>query len=384
MEIREREYRFHLNRFRSDQFDPAWLNGPGDVEEFHRSLPGYAPTPLVALPGLAANLGLGGLWVKDEGDRCGLPAFKVLGGSYAAERVMRRAGSRRPGQFTFTTATDGNHGRAVAWAARRLGQKAVIFVPEGTAAARISAIQSEGAEVVVVAGTYDDTVRRAAAEAKEKGRQVISDTAYQGYMEIPGWVVEGYTTLFAEADRQFKSATGGGTPDVVLLQAGVGGLACAGTLFYFRSPSPRPTLVAVEPTDADCLFESITSPDGSIREARGKQRSIMAGLNCGIPSLWVWPKLRAGLDAFLAIDDRFAEEAMRRLYHNAPGDSQIEAGESGAAGLAGLLALCREPGLAEARNKLCLSRMAKVLVINTESATDPVAFRRIVGEEEPA
>lgn len=370
------DFRFHHNRFRADQPDHVWLDGPSDIESFHRSLPGYAPTPLVALPGLASSLGLGELWVKDEAHRFGLNAFKVLGASYAIHCFMATVSGRHD-HFTFATATDGNHGRAVAWAAHRLGQKAVIFVPEGTVSARIEAIRSEGAEAVVVNGTYDDTVRRAAAEAEKNGWQVISDTAYPGYMEIPGWVVEGYTTLFVEAARQLKSATGG-TPDVVLMQAGVGGMACAGTLFYFRS-GRRPTLVSVEPTDADCLLESIASPDGSIREAHGKQRSIMAGLNCGTPSLRAWPVVRAGIDAFLAVDDRFAVEAMRQLYHSAPGDPRIVAGESGAAGLAGLLALCHEPGLAEAREELHLSHTARVLLINTEGDTDPVAFRKIVG-----
>jgi diaminopropionate ammonia-lyase len=364
-------FRYDPNRFRSEDAAPPWPPAPGDVESFHRTLPGYEPTPLVKLPDLARELHVGELWVKDESKRLGLNAFKVLGASYAVHRFMRAqpAGAA----FTFATATDGNHGRAVAWAAKRLGQKAVVFVPRNTVPARIEAIRAEGAEVVVVDGTYDDTVRRAAGEAAECGWQVISDTAYPGYTEIPAWIMEGYTTLFAESARQLEAA-GRGPPTAVLLQAGVGGLACAGTLFYWRL-GKRPKLVSVEPTDADCLRESIASPDGGIREARGKQDSIMAGLNCGTPSLLAWPVIRAGMDGFLAVDDEYAREAMRRLAK-----AGIVSGESGAAGLAGLLALRQETGLAAAARDLVLGDGARVLLISTEGATDPASYEKIVGK----
>ncbi len=367
--------RFVHNRFRSSAEAPPWPPPPGDVEPFHRSLPGYAPTRLVALPALAKRLGVAELWVKDESRRLGLPAFKVLGASYAIHRFAQRR-AVGAGPCTFATATDGNHGRAVAWAARRLGQRAVIFVPGNTVAARIEAIQGEGAEVVVVPGSYDETVRRAAAEAERNGWQVISDTAYPGYTEIPGWIMEGYGTIFEEAARQLAEL-GGAEPSLVLLQAGVGGLACAGSLFYWWR-GRRPTLVAVEPTDADCLLESAASPDGSIREAKGRQDSIMAGLNCGTPSLLAWPLIRDGMDAFLAVDDDFAREAMRLLASGEGGDPAVVSGESGAAGLAGLLALASEASLAEAREALGL-RGARVLLVSTEGATDPPSWERIVG-----
>lgn len=369
--------RYERNRFLADRPDPAWLTAAPDVEAFHRSLPGYAPTPLVALPALAAELGLGDVRVKDESKRFGLNAFKVLGASYAIHRFMQKAPPPAGKTLTFATATDGNHGRAVAWAARRLGHEAVIFVPSNTVPARINAIRGEGAELVVVDGTYDDTVRRAAADAEQHGWQVISDTAWPGYMEIPGWIMEGYGTVFAEATRQLATA-GAAAPDVVLLQAGVGGLACAGTLYYFRH-GPRPKLVSVEPTDADCLAESIASPDGGIREAKGRQNSIMAGLNCGTPSLLAWPIIRAGMDGFLAVEDAFAEAAMRRFAAGQGGDPAIVSGESGAAGLAGLLALCREPELEDARRELGLGPKARVLLVSTEGDTDPVNYRRVVG-----
>jgi len=372
--------RFALNPYRRDPVPAAVLPPPsGDALAFHRSLPGYHPTPLLALPALAAELGLAALWIKDEGPRFGLGAFKALGASWAIHRWMSKRGGGAPA--TFATATDGNHGRAVAWTAQMLGQRAVVFVPRNTVPARIAAIRGEGAEVVVVDGTYDDAVRRAAAESAARGWQVISDTAYPGYTEIPRWIMAGYETIFVETGEQLEAA-GAGEPTVVLFQAGVGGLACAGVCFYSRRSSmPRPRIAAVEPTDADCLLESIAAPGGEIREGRGGQNSIMAGLNCGMPSLAAWPTLRAGIDLFLGVDDGFAEEAMRRLAAGSGGDPPVVAGESGAAGLAGLLALCREPGLRDARAALGLGPGSDVLIVNTEGATDPAGYRLIVGLE---
>lgn len=380
--------RFHLNPFLQPEVDRALVPAPApDVRAWHRSLPGYAPTPLVRLPALARELGVREILLKDESSRFGLGAFKVLGASYAIYRLLQRElgvgtdlgelqkAMKTAKPRTFATATDGNHGRAVAWTARALGQRAVIFVPENTVPARIDAIRAEKAECVVVRGTYDDTVRRAAEESAKNGWQVISDTAYEGYMEIPGWIMAGYETIFLEAQEQM-AALGAGEPSAVLLQAGVGGLAYAGTSYFVRrSGARRPALISVEPTDADCLLESILSPDGSIRVAKGKQGSIMAGLNCGTPSLLAWPLLRAGMHFFLAVDDSFAEDAMRRL---AKGEPRIVSGESGAAGLAGLLALSKEPSLAAFRAKLGVGADATVLLVSTEGDTDPVSWRRIV------
>ena len=394
--------RFSWNRFlSSDQPQSAAKGGnvspPADTEalRFHQALPGYAPTPLVALPALAGELGLASLHIKDESARFGLGAFKALGASYAVYRFVSRALQQQHGvtldpaaflaggtsalpAMTFCTATDGNHGRAVAWTARQLGQKAVIFVPGNTVSARIEAIRGENAEVVVVDGNYDATVRRAAADAAQYGWQVISDTAYPGYMEIPTWIMQGYTTLFHEADAQLLAA-GAPAPDVVLLQAGVGGLLCAGAMHLQSRHQPRPVIVSVEPTDADCLLESIESVDGSPQEALGAQNSIMAGLNCGLPSLVAWPIIRATVAAFLAVDDTWAELAMRRLYAARSGDARVISGESGAAGLAGLMAICTDPALAEVRGRLgLLGRRAHVLLVSTEGATDPAGYARIV------
>jgi diaminopropionate ammonia-lyase len=328
--------------------DPAVLR-------FHKSLPGYQPTPLHSLPGLARELGVGSLLVKDESPRFGLNAFKALGASWAVHRFLER--DRRAG-VTFASATDGNHGRAVAWSARLTGNRAVIYVPRHTVRARIDSIRGEGAEVMVVDGTYDDAVRRAADDSRINGWQVISDTAYPGYMEIPAWVIEGYSTIFAEIEAR---------PDIVIIQAGVGGLAAAAVQHFAGA-----RLVCVQPSEADGLLESVRSENGEPRPTQKTQSTIMAGLACGMPSLLAWPVLKRGVTLFLSVDDRFAAEAMRRLH------PRIISGETGAAGLAGLIALCREPEFAQSKEQLGLSSERSVLLINTEGDTDPENYRAIV------
>ncbi len=297
------------------------FTAPSSVaREFHRTLPGYAPTPLVDCQPLAGALGLRSLHIKDESHRFGLNAFKALGASFAMHRVAR------PG-MTFSAATAGNHGRAVAWSARRLNCAAKIFVPFITAASRIDAIRREGAEVRVVQGSYEDAVRRCEQESRARGWQVISDTGYPGYIEIPKLVVEGYRTIFLEYEEQRECA-----PDVAVIQAGVGGLLCA-AVDHFRSREPRPRIVCVEPDAADGLLESISSPNGQPRVSKGAQNSIMAGLNCSEVSLTAWPTIRGGVDLFLSIEDCLAIDAMSVLR-----DAGIDSAESGAAGLAGLSA----------------------------------------------
>ncbi|MCU1274789.1 MAG: hypothetical protein JWO48_2220 [Bryobacterales bacterium] len=325
------------------------------VLRFHESLPGYQPTPLHSLPGLARELGIGSLLVKDESARFGLNAFKALGASWAVHRFLERNGGAR---VTFASATDGNHGRAVAWAARLTGNRAVIYVPRHTVRARIDAIRGEGAEVIVVDGTYDDAVRRADLDSRINGWQVISDTAYPGHMEIPAWVIEGYSTMFVEIEP---------VPDIVIVQAGVGGLAAAAVQHFLGA-----RLVCVQPTEADGLLESVSSENGEPRSTCNSQRTIMAGLACGMPSLLAWPVLKRGVTLFLSVDDTFAAEAMRRLH------PRIISGETGAAGLAGLIALCREPEFAQSKEQLGLSSESSVLVISTEGDTDPENYRAIV------
>ncbi len=355
----------------------------------HRVLPGYAPTPLLDRPDLARELGLGRVLVKDEGARFGIQAFKGLGASFAVYSVLRARWLERTGQdlapaafadpvvkatlgtITFTAATDGNHGRAVAWTAGRLGQRAVIFMPADTALPRIAHIEREGAEVRLIEGTFDDCVAACATAAETHGWQVIADTAYPGYMEIPGYIMTGYSTIFVEIAAQL-----GTPPDVVLLPAGVGGLAGAGAAHYVQElGAARPHLVSVEPEDSACFLESLEAGDGLPHAARGRQQSLMAGLNCGLPSLLAWPVVRDATDVFLAIEDHWAEQAMR--VHRRHG---IVSGESGAATLAGLLALLGDDDLAPARAHLQLGPHSTVLVINTESDTDPENWARITAD----
>ncbi|MGW6929091.1 pyridoxal-phosphate dependent enzyme [Lentzea sp. NPDC054927] len=304
-----------------------------EVRDFHAHLPGYAPTPLTELPALATELGIGRLFVKDESSRLGLPAFKALGASWAVHRVLKG----HTGQVTLTTATDGNHGRAVARMARLHGQKAHVFVPNTVPPQAIDAIRAEQAEVTVVEGTYDDAV----AMAAKAGGILVQDMGWPGYEEIPAWIVEGYSTLCHEIDEQLDHE-----PDLVVVPVGVGSFAQA-VITHYRSRDARTKLVAVEPENAACVLESLkagepkTIPTGD---------TIMAGLNCGTPSTTAWPFLHNGLDAAVAISDAQCAEAMADL--NA---LNVHSGPCGAAPLAGLRAIRDEFG-----------DLATVVLISTE------------------
>ena len=362
-----------------------------DVRSLHSSLPEYRPTPLVRLPGLAHRLGVGGILVKDEAHRFGLKAFKALGATYAIYRFLQRQlgdmitpadrfyrdCNLEPGRFTFCAATDGNHGRGVAWAAARLRQNAVVFMPAGSAEARVEAIRREGADVTVIDGDYDEAVHRAAETAEAYGWQIISDTSWDGYEEIPRWITAGYSTLFQEIDEALAPNE---RIDVVLVPSGVGALAAAAA-WHFRGvhSDEQVKLISVEPGAAACLLESARTADGRAVAGHGKLDSIMAGLNCGTPSRIAWPLVRDSYDAFLAVDDSAAVRAVRTYYYPEPGDSQITSGESGAATLAGLLALTGADTPPETRRALALGAHARVLLLNTEGATDPAGFNRIVG-----
>lgn len=387
--------RFAVNPYRRDRVDWSAPElafttaiGARAAWPLHRSLPGYAPTPLIDLPALAAELGLGRLVVKDESSRFGIDAFKGLGASHAIYRVLCRrcrehCGGDLPvaeflepdlrerlGAITFTAATDGNHGRAVAWVARLIGQAAVIFMPADTAPPRVAAVQREGGDVRLVAGTFDDCVAACAQTAQREGWQVIADTAYAGNLVIPGDIMTGYGTIFAEIAVQSDLAF-----DAVFLPAGVGGLAAAGTAFLVLARgADRPALVCVEPLSSACFLESIERGGGEPVAASGDQQSIMVGLCCGMPSLLAWPVVRDGMDLFLGLEDGYALDAMRAYHQHG-----IVAGESGASALAGLLALLRDGALAPAQVKLGLGPHSRVLVINTEGATDPANYRRVVG-----
>jgi diaminopropionate ammonia-lyase len=367
-----------------------------DILKFHRSIPGYKETPLVSLPILAQRLGVRDILVKDESFRFDLNAFKVLGASYAICRFFKERWQARFAEplvfsdlfnrhvrdrlepVTFCTATDGNHGRAVAWIASQMGCDSFVYVPGDTVRARVRAIENEGATVVVVNGTYDDTVSQVARDSATNGWQIISDTAYPGYTTVPLHVMAGYSTLFSEIDRSL-AASGTSDVDFLFLQSGVGSLAAAATWHYRRPAAPaHPRLVSVEPLSADCLMESARSQNGELRSTRCYPSSIMAGLNCGTPSLVAWPIIRQGIDVFMSMSDCYSEEAVRTFYYPEKTDPRLISGESGAAGLAGLLALCSRDSFAPAREALDLNSDSRILIINTEGATDPVSFEKIV------
>lgn len=356
------------------------------VRGLHHRLPGYAPTPLIELPELAASLGIGRALVKAEVQRMGLPSFKILGASWATYRVLaHRMGAeptwsdlpeladavqRKLGDLTLVTATDGNHGRAVARMAKLLGLSATILVPSGTAAARIDAIASEGADAIVVDGSYDDAVARAAAMASDT-HLVVSDTSWPGYTDPPGWVIEGYTTIFAELTDQLP---GLGVPSLdavhmVVIPIGVGALAAAAArnLRAGRAATTPPQLLGVEPRDAACVLEAVAA--GEVVEVPGPHRSIMAGLNCGRASMLALPTVAAGFQAIVAVDDDTCSEALRLLAA-----SGLDVGETAAAALAGLMAVS-----AEHRSELPLPDDATVVMLATEGVTDPESFTEIVG-----
>jgi diaminopropionate ammonia-lyase len=352
------------------------------------SWPGYAATPLGNLPALAKKLGVAGILYKDERGRFGLKSFKALGGAYAVANVLKRrvlgAGKGQVrssdllgGKFddiirevTVTCATDGNHGRSVAWGAQLFGCGCVIYVHETVSQGRRDAIARYGAKVVEVKGNYDDAVRHAAATAAANAWTVVSDTSYPGYREIPQDVMHGYGVMAAEIAAQAESP-----PTHVLVQAGVGALAAAICAdFWIRWGARRPRFVVVEPVHADCVTRSLAA--GTSVTVAGALDTIMAGLACGEVSELAWEILRAGANAAVAVDDSWAIAAMRTFAQPEGGDPPIVAGETGGAGLAALLAAKSDPAI---RAAIDLQSDSRVLLLGSEGDTDPVIYREIVG-----
>jgi diaminopropionate ammonia-lyase len=371
---------------------PATARPGPEVHAFHRRLPGYAPTPLRDMPEVAGAARVGRVLIKDESSRMGLPAFKILGASWATYRVLcdrlAAAGvdgeplwdsvpdlaamvARVLGPLRLVAATDGNHGRAVARMARLLGLSSTILVPDGTVPARIGSIAAEGADVIVVPGTYDDAVAESAALAGDHDL-VISDTSWPGYEDPPRWVIEGYATIFAEIDEQLATLDAP-VPDLVMVPLGVGalGAAAACCLRAGLEPGVGPMLVGVEPDSAACVAAAVEA--GHVVEVPGPHDSIMAGLNCGLASMLALPSLLAGFGAFVTIDDDRCRDAVRSLAA-----AGLDVGESGAAALGGLMALCTDH-----RDELPVPAHASVLLLATEGVTDPVNFERIVGRPPP-
>jgi diaminopropionate ammonia-lyase len=361
--------------------DPAYRGLFSDreyasVARFYADHPELAPTPLRTLPALARRLGLAEILVKDESSRWGVEAFKIAGVRYSVEKLDPH--SLKNG---LVCATAGNHGRAVARVARDLGLACSVFLPAArssahpseriTRAARVAAMRADGAAVVETDGSYEEAVALAAAHGTSTGATIVSDTAWPGYDEIPRTIMTGYTRLFDEAAASWSSR-----PDVVLVQGGVGGLVCAAAnWFAFRYGPDRPFLVACEPDDAACLLQSARArrmidlnddvPSGS---ARGKPalNTIMAGLRCAQPSPAAWPSIQSGIDAFVSVPDQLALDAIEVLRTPDGNDPSIQAGPSGACGLAALIALAQAPALEPVRQAGRVGRSTRVMAIVTE------------------
>ena len=372
------------------------------ARSFHQSFPQYSITPLAELDGMAARLGLGGIYVKDESFRFGLNAFKVLGGSYAMARyIASEMGEdvskmtydyltseqlrKDFGQATFFTATDGNHGRGVAWAANKLGQKAVVHMPKGSTQTRKENIAKEGATVTIEEMNYDDCVRLAAAEAAQTEHGVIvQDTAWEGYEEIPSWIMQGYGTMAAVAAEQLRQREVS-RPTHIFIQAGVGSLAGA-VVGYFTNlfPTDPPKFVIMEADAANCLYRGAVAGDGKPRIVSGDIQTIMAGLACGEPNTIGWDILRNHASAFISCPDWVSAKGIRMLAVPLKGDPVVISGESGAVGMAALSAIMREDDYKELRQALELNRYSQVLLFSTEGNTDPDKYRDVVWDGEYA
>ena len=364
--------------------------------EFHKSFPQYSVTPLQKLSALASYLGVKGIYCKDESYRFGLNAFKVLGGSYAMGRyIAKELGrdiSQLPynvlssdklkeefGQATFFTATDGNHGRGVAWAAKRLGQKAVVRMPKGTTKTRFDNIAKEGAEVTIEEVNYDDCVRMAAAEAaKTEHGIIVQDTAWAGYEEIPSWIMQGYGTLVLEADKQLKE-NGVDRPTHVFVQAGVGSLAGA-VVGYFahKYKENPPVMVVCEASAADCLYRSAVQADGNLVNVTGDLQTIMAGLACGEGNTIGWDILKNHVTVFASCPDWMSAKATRIYANPLENDPHIISGESGSVPLGLAYTALHDEDAKDLKEALKLDENSNILVISTEGDTDPVRYREIV------
>ena len=347
-----------------------------EMRRFHRRLRCYSPTPLISLPKLAKNLGIKELLVKDESKRFRINTFKSLGASYAIAKVISQ---RKKEKLIFCTATDGNHGRSVAWAARNSRQKSVVYVPKYTTEQRIKNIKKHGAEVIIVDGDYDEAVATAREESKKKGYVLIQDNSWEGYTDIPMYIAAGYKTMMTEMENSIHPPEAP-LVDFVFLQVGNGTWASS-MVAYYRNRYPRkmPTLISVEPAECDCIMESFRN--GSFSKTKKSQETIMTGLRCGTPAMLAWEILKDGIDVFLSIPDTYGIKAMHDFYYPFKTDKQIFAGESGAAGLAGLIATSCDPALQGLKKEIGLNEESRVLVFVTEGVTDSEVFEELILRE---
>lgn len=366
-----------------------------EVMNFHQSFPMYTQTPLRDMGNLARELGLGGIYVKDESYRFGLNAFKVLGGSYAIgnylakklnktiyqmpyEKLISDDVRKELGDMVFVTATDGNHGRGVAWTANQLKQKSVVFMPKGSSEERLENIRAEGAKASITELNYDEAVRLANQTAEDNGWVMVQDTAWDGYEDIPTWIIQGYSTMGYEAYEQLI-ALGVERPTHIFLQAGVGSMAAAITGLYSSFyGEDRPIITIVEPNKADCLYRTAEANDGELRIVTGDMDTIMAGLACGEPCTIGWDILKDYADNFISCPDFTAAEGMRILGNPPKGDEKVISGESGAATLGCVAEIMTNPYLKEIKEKLKLNENSKVLFFSTEGDTDKASYQDIV------
>ncbi len=364
----------------------------GEVRGYHRGIPAYRETPLASLPALAERLEVASIHVKDESHRFGLNAFKALGGSYAMARILADelgvtslryddlmdALASQDKSFTFVTATDGNHGRGVAWAAAQLGQRSVVYMPKNSSEERLRNIRKEGAKADILDCNYDDAVRYADEMAKKNGWILIQDTAWPGYTDIPMWILQGYLTMSAEVREQL----GGITPTHIFLQAGVGSMA-ASVAGYFTCIDPKnaPKIVLVEPQQADCLYRTASAADGSLHIVTGDMDTIMAGLACGEPNPDAWEILRNTASAFLSTDDEIARLGMQLLAHPLGNDPIVVSGESGAPGLGAFAYIATRPEMEALKSRLGIDENSHALFFSTEGNTDTQSYASITQSE---
>ncbi|GED16602.1 diaminopropionate ammonia-lyase [Aneurinibacillus migulanus] len=386
------EINWQLNRHKSPHPSAFSVVNKEEIRKamrFHQTVPDYAPTPLHSLSSLANELGIQRIFVKDESYRFDLNSFKVLGSSYALATYLARTLQTDVNSFsiikekvkslpvhTFATATDGNHGRGLAWSAKMLGQRSVVYMPKGASAYRLQMIRDLGAQADITNNDYDDTVRFVSQLAEQQGWTLVQDTAWEGYTDIPTLIMQGYLTIIGEFLEQFTAMEKKGLTHVIL-QAGVGSFAgaMAGALQQLTKTPIK--FIIVEPNQADCFYQSARTEDGSSKAASGNLSTIMAGLSCGETNPISWDILKNIADCFVSCPDRVAASGMRILGNPLHTDPRIVSGESGAVPLGLLFELCRNPLLAELKKLLALDSSSRVLVINTEGDTDPENYRKV-------
>ena len=385
---------FHHDKKAHPSSENFGLKQAESARRFHQSFPEYTKTPLVELSELSKKLNVNKIFVKDESYRFGLNAFKVLGGSYAIGRYIQDTAELNEGQFnyetltspevkeklgqmTFITATDGNHGRGVAWTANRLKQHSVVYMPKGSAQERLDNIKALGSDASITEFNYDDAVRLANKHANENGWIMVQDTAWEGYEKIPAWIMQGYTTMALEIVEELDTIK----PTHLFLQAGVGALAGAVTGFfadYYKDN--RPIITIVEPDKADCIYKTAAANDGRIHTVDGDLNTIMAGLACGEPCTIGWNVLHDHADHFISMSDNYAELGMRTLGLPLGNDQVIVSGESGAATMGFVTEILSNPEHKELKEALQLNEDSIIICISTEGDTDKENYKRSLNQ----